>query len=305
MESRPTDEDTDSLTDRFLVPDPMLPRAVDKGHILRGTARRVKASFRRFRDLVHRRPLAATITPAQTRDVRHAALMLRLQHRPPEPALMSVATAASQTATPTATETDPANPRLDAGLPAAAGQNHHLPQRLVPQLPRTALGLEQHPPTGADRERLARGRAGVGVAARGSRYRRVRVGHHGRPADDVCAHARGDLCRRHRRAAPGQADLRALFRRAEAAQAAYLDVGDEVVHRHARRHFDRGRQDRSAGAGHGLCAGAEGQRVRRRAGARGDGYDHGPRIHGSLYRQEFRRVRAAARQRHGADRAGL
>jgi hypothetical protein len=76
-------------------------------------------------------------------------------------------------------------------------------------------------PVGADRECLARCGARVRVAAPGARYRRIGFGHDGRPADDVFARARGDLCLRCRGAAPGQTDLRALFRRAEVAQAAY------------------------------------------------------------------------------------
>ena len=91
------------------------------------------------------------------------------------------------------------------------------------------------------------------------------------------------------RAAPGQVDLRALFRRAEAA---HRDVGHEIVHRHARRHSHRGGQDRSAGAGHGLCAGAEGQRVSRCARARDHGYDHGleyTEVHADKNSEGFRR----------------
>ncbi len=183
----------------------------------------------------------------------------RIAH--PEPAFHVRRRAQSQP-TPTAAETDPETLGFMQGFPPPPKQNHHFPQRFVPQLSGIALGLEQYPSAGADGKCLARGRAGVGVAARGARYRRVCVRHHGRAADDVRAHAGGNLCRWDRRAASGQADLRALFRRAETAQAAYLDVGDKILHRHAGRNAGGGGQDRSAGAGDGIHSRVEGRRVR-------------------------------------------
>jgi hypothetical protein len=70
--------------------------------------------------------LAAPVTPAQT-PAAHCVPACYDSHNPPESVFMSVATAASQTATPTAAETDPETLGWMQGFPAAAGQNHHLP----------------------------------------------------------------------------------------------------------------------------------------------------------------------------------
>jgi len=188
---------------------------------------------------------------------------------------------------------------MDDRLSAAGRQGRHLCRRLVPVLPAAALVVEQRSADRADGERLARSGPRLRPAAGRGGPRRRGGDDHGRPDHQLRRGPRPDLCRRDRGAAPGQARLRALFRRAETPPAAYRHVGDQVLHRHARRHARRRRADRPGGAGDALRPGTRRQRLRGCERRRGHGYDHRPRLFGNLHGPEVRRLGAPAGQRHG------
>ncbi|MGY3292367.1 hypothetical protein ACVWWP_005434 [Bradyrhizobium sp. LM3.6] len=80
---------------------------------------------------------------------------------------MSTAADPSQSPAPaTATETDPETLGWMKGFPPAPDRTVSFQNGSFRSFLRAALGVEQHPPAGADRERLARGGARVGASAR-------------------------------------------------------------------------------------------------------------------------------------------
>ena len=204
---------------------------------------------------------------------------------------MSVATAASQPH-PDRHRNRSRNPRLDAGLSAAAGQTITFQNgsfRSFPELRWAWSNIRQLVPTvnvwrgAGPASVLPRAEQDIGASAS--------VTMDGRPmtfarmleetyADGIAVLHRGKLIYERYFGAlkPHKPHIAMSVTKSFTGTLAGILVG--------------GGQDRSAGAGHGLCAGAEGERVRRCARARGHGYDHGPRIHRGLHRQEFRRVRA-------------
>ena len=120
---------------------------------------------------------------------------------------MSVATAANQSPRPTATETDPQSLGWMQGFPPPPDKTitfHNGSFRSFPELRWAWSNIRQLVPTvnvwrgAGPASVLPRAEHDIGASAS--------VTMDGRPMT-FARHARGNLCRRHRRAAPGQADL--------------------------------------------------------------------------------------------------